>query len=167
MAGEKVEVKFESKLLNQLLRNMKKHGYVKVGILNSSKNSRSDSELNNASIGAVHEFGLKNSSGKEAIPERSFLRMPLQDDFDTALEAKSDPKQLAEDLVKNPKGLFEKIGNVALGVITEAFDQGGSSKTKWKSLNPEYAKTKKVNQILVETQQLRESITYEVEGSFE
>ena len=166
MAGKKVEVKFESKLLNKLLRNMKKNAYVKVGIL-SSNDARSEETKGNAYIGAVHEFGLKNSEGKTAIPKRSFLKMPLQDDFDNALGKKGDVKELAKDLVKDPRQFFDKLGNIAVGVITEAFDRGGSTKTAWASLNPEYAKTKKVQQILVETQQLRESITYEVEGDFQ
>ena len=185
--GNKVEVKFEAKLLNQLLKNLKKPGYVKVGILESGKNKRTpppdkdkDPKKNNkpkkkeklptnADIGVVHEFGLEINVGKRkkiAMPERSFLRMPLYDDFEDRLFKNNSAQDLVEKLVEKPAKFFDKLGTTALGVIRDAFHNGGSSRTKWQSLDPEYAKTKNVNQILVETGQLRDSITHQVVGEF-
>ena len=39
------------------------------------KKSKTASEMTNAEIGAIHEFGIKNE--KARMPQRSFLKMPL------------------------------------------------------------------------------------------
>ena len=159
MAEDKVKVKFKSEMLKKILKNFKRPGYVKVGILQSSgKIGRSDekSKINNAELGAVHEFGTQN------IPERSFLRMPLEDDFDAELEKSAADKDFCELMVKDPNAFLNRLGQKALKVVQNAFNNGGSSQTKWTALNPKYAKTKNVNMILVETSQLRDSVSYEV-----
>lgn len=189
MAEDKVEVKFKSDALKKILKNFKHPGYVRVGILQSSgKIARSDQDnksdekpkgkkktgllsvlqkffssvgtIDNASLGAVHEFGSK----KRNIPPRSFLRMPLEDDFDAELEKSAADKDFCELMVKDPNAFLNRLGQKALKVVQNAFNNGGSSQTKWTALKPKYAKTKNVNMILVETSQLRDSVSYEVVG---
>ena len=54
----------------------------------------------------------------------------------------------------------EKVGIAGVSVVLQAFDSGGFG--TWKSLNEKTLKYKKVKQILIETHQLRDSISYEV-----
>lgn len=163
MAKDKVEVKYKGGLLNKLLRNVKNMGYIKLGIIGTSNNQRAKKDgqkeaPTNAYIGAVHEFGYEDKN----IPQRSFLRMPIEDDFDNKLLNNTNPKELTRQLVKDPDGFLEEVAEVAKAVVLEAFDRGGSSKTKWPPLAPDTLKRKKNLQILVETTQLRDSIDYEI-----
>lgn len=139
--------------LDSILKALIDNKYiVKVGVL-SGKNSRKDA-LSNATIGAVHEFG--NSK----LPQRSFLRMPLQMFLPKELEKVGilNDKDV-NDIIKT-EGLrvfTEKLGILAVATVLKAFDSGGFG--LWKPSNMEY---KKVKQTLVETHQLRDSITYDV-----
>ena len=138
--------------LTELIKNKNK-GVVKIGILGDS-NARNDGD-SNASIGAKHEFG------DDKLPVRSFLRMPLVEKLQKALSDAGalDKETLDALLKKKDKTLWlKKIGIVAEGVIGEAFDTGGFG--RWQTSN---MKNKKVHQTLVESQQLRDSITSEVE----
>lgn len=110
----------------------------------------------NATIGAAHEFGTST------MPQRSFLRMPLQTKLDKAIE-KSDMKktEYLNEVIKTKsiRVFMGKIAVLAKAVIKEAFLTGGFGKwAKWK--NPKY--TNNTGQILVNTQQLRDSISSEV-----
>ena len=60
--------------LRMISDELKKKFTVRVGVLGSD-NARTEDNETNASIGASHEFGTMD--GK--IPERSFLRFPLQE----------------------------------------------------------------------------------------
>ncbi len=140
--------------LNKLAKLLKQSlGRVRVGVLGENA-ARSDGELNNAQIGSWHEFGTSQ------LPVRSFLRVPLQTRFRKAMDASGafDKASLREVL---RQGSFvpwlKKAGIVAEGVVLEAFDTGGFS--KW----PVSDMANKTNhQTLVETGQLRNSITSEV-----
>lgn len=164
MANTKVEVKHKGGgLLNKILRNVKNMGYIKLGIVGTSNNQRAkkndkDNPPTNATLGAIHEFGCEAKN----IPQRSFLRMPIEDDFDQALVKNTNPKELTKQLVKDPDAFLEHIGDVALGVVTDAFDRGGSTKTKWAALKPETMDKKLNKQILVETTQLSGAVDFEI-----
>lgn len=110
--------------------------------------------LNNATLGAYHEYGLGNN------PQRSFLRVPISENLDKRLQAIGAlDKSYLESVIK--KGSLVELANLlgieAVGIVTDAFDSGGFG--KWK---PSDMSEKKNHQTLVETQQLRNSITYEV-----
>jgi phage gpG-like protein len=129
---------------------------VRVGIL-GDKNARTEAEggsLTNAEVGATHEFGTST------LPVRSFLMMPITGYLKNEI-ANSDimgPENIRY-LVKNsdPEKILEQIGYVAEGLVLKAFETGGFG--RWKESNMKY---KEVKQTLVETQQLRNSITSEV-----
>jgi hypothetical protein len=127
---------------------------LRVGLLGDGT-TRSDgdgeTQLSNADIGAIHEFG---SAG------RSFLRMPLIDQLTKRMESEGavSKKELATTIATGSIATWlNKIGALAKGIILDAFDSGGFG--KWKPSDMRY---KKNHQTLVETQQLRDSITWDV-----
>lgn len=111
-------------------------------------------ENSNASIGMKHEFG------NDGLPIRSFLRQPIIEQMQRYLD-KTGP--ISEDLIKemirtgSMAPYIKKLGVLAETIIADAFDTGGFG--KWKPSNMKY---KHNQQTLVETQQLRNSITSEV-----
>ncbi len=124
-----------------------------VGVL-GDKAQRATEGDNNATIGARHEFGV------EGMPQRSFLRVPIMTHLDSALkQAGGFSKKYLKELVDNGTftNFIEKVGIVGEGVVAEAFETGGDG--KWKPSDMRY---KKVQQTLVESQQLRNSITSKV-----
>ena len=144
---------FDNKGLLQLLKALKDSAPVaRVGVL-GGKDIRKNSD-SNATIGMKHEFG------QEGMPIRSFLRTPLIDQMQNALDkSNAFTEDVAKDIIK--QGSFthwvRKLGMVAEEVIAEAFKTGGFG--KWKPSNMFF---KTVHQTLVETTQLRDSITSEV-----
>lgn len=145
----------EIKGLEQLLKALKgKQPTARVGIL-GDKTQRSDkSGQTNADIGAKHEFG---TSG---MPQRSFLRVPIEEHLNERLESSGamDPDVLKQVIAQGSiVPWLKKVAVVAEGIVAEAFDSGGFG--KWK---PSNMANKKNKQTLVETQQLRNSITSEV-----
>jgi hypothetical protein len=123
----------------------------RVGIL-SGKNQRRD-QSSNATIGLKHEFG------DDKVPMRSFLRAPITDEMQNYLEKSQvfTTENLKE--VIDEKSLLtwiKKIGIIGETIVLDAFQSGGFG--KWIASN---MKNKKNHQTLVETQQLRNSITSE------
>lgn len=141
------------KQIKKLFKN-RKIPKVKVGILGSGSDRDDNGELTNASIGAIHELGLGN-------PVRSFLRAPLINHYSKFLKKSGffkNGEEIRESLENSSlKPLFEKMAVVAENVVDEAFQTGGFG--EWK---PSDMSKKKNNQTLVESQQLRDSITSEV-----
>lgn len=125
---------------------------IRVGILGAKP--REDGGPTNAQVGAAHEFGTTK------LPVRSFLRVPLAEHLGEYLEAAGavSPEAFAQIIAA---GSFvpwaKKVGIVAENVVADAFDTGGFG--KWP---PSDMTHKKVARTLVETAQLRNSITSEV-----
>lgn len=149
------DYELNTKQLDQLLKalktNMKR---VRVGIL-GGKVARSSSYANNATIGAFHEFGTAK------MPMRSFLRMPISEHMQAALEkagafTKDAAKQVLKEASLGP--WLDRVGALAVGVVMDAFDTAGFG--KWPKWSKGYSNN--TGQILVDTQQLRNSITSEV-----
>lgn len=156
--NEKTEV--NNKNLANLLKAMKQNKVVsKIGIL-GSHNARSGKGSNsNATVGAAHEFGAPARN----LPMRSFLRMPITTKFPKALEnAHAFTEDAAKEVLK--EGSFrvwiEKASILAVATVLEAFDSNGFG--TWQKLEDETLARKKVKQILTETGQLRDSISYEI-----
>ena len=127
--------------------------YAKVGVL-GDKTSRKSGEKTNAEIGLRHEFG------EDGMPERSFLRMPLVEYLQKYIDKSGQfSEEVLHKVIDDGKitEWVRKIGVIGEQVIAEAFESGGFG--KWK---PSRMKYKKVHQTLVETTQLRDSITSEV-----
>lgn len=150
-------VTIEIKGLQQLLKALKKKlPIARVGIL-ADKNSRAGgSTATNAAIGAAHEFGT------DKMPQRSFLRVPIAEHLAKKMEDSGalDESTLKE-VIKSGSAVtwVKKIAVIAEGIVAEAFATGGFGKWPgWK--NPNYKN--KDNRLLVDTGQLRDSITSEV-----
>lgn len=145
--------------LEQLTRALKVKNppHIEIGIIEPT--SRENGKADNASIGAAHEYGAPEHN----LPSRSWLRMPLtdhlQDEMETdGLLSEETTKKVISDGSVLP--WLEKVKKSALAVVKKAFTSNGFG--KWKELTPRYAKRKKVNQILVETGQLRDSVDAKV-----
>ena len=156
-----------TKNLDTFLRLLKESRLrVRVGIMGgnaSAAHTDADgkpSGLSNAEIGAIHEYGKLSDPN---FPVRSFLRVPIADHFFTKMKSAGayKPEVIAEVLkTASFRPWLEKAGAVALGVVQDAFNSGGYG--KWK---PSDMRRKRNKQTLVESQQLRNSITYEVIGN--
>lgn len=143
-----------SKPLEQLIKSLENNRLPngKIGVL-GAKNSRKDTGTN-AEIGAKHELGL------DGMPVRSWLRVPLIDNLEKFLQNSGafTPAAFRKVIKEGSlKPLMERIMVVADHVIAEGFDTGGFG--KWKPSNMRF---KKIKQTLVETEQLRDSVTSEV-----
>lgn len=130
---------------------------VRVGILGDKTNRPgAKGGPTNAEIGAKYEFSNGSTAGG------SFLRVPISDHLDKELQsagAMSEEvwKQIIKD--KSVAVLMKKIGILCEGIVAGAFDSGGYG--KWK---PSDMRHKKNKQTLVETTQLRNSITSDIKG---
>jgi hypothetical protein len=162
--------------LDDLLKAIKSPPIVRVGIL-GGKNQRSEKQHahgpqktlsmgsqyalptigpSNAEIGLKHEYG----SAKEGLPIRSFLKEPITDNLQKYLDVAGafSPGAVKRIIQARSLSLFmKKVGIIAETIVQDAFQTGGFG--KWKPSNMKY---KKVQQTLVETQQLRNSITSDV-----
>jgi len=147
----KIEVKDFG--LNDLIKSLGEDiPMAKVGIL-GGKDVRKDPN-NNSTIGAKHEFGT------HGMPVRSFLRIPIIENLQKYLEKSGFfNKEVMLNAIKQKSlvQLISKIGLVGESIVMDAFSTGGFG--KWK---PSNMKFKKNHQTLVETQQLRNSITSDV-----
>lgn len=142
--------------LQKVLKALKvKPPVARVGILgNNALRSDGKGGPNNATIGSWHEFGTSK------LPVRSFLRVPISEKLQKELEKSGafTPEALSQVVKqKTLRPWVEKMAIVAEGIVADAFDTGGFG--AWK---PSDMQHKKVKQTLVETQQLRNSITSEV-----
>ena len=164
----KSSVKITSDSLENLIKAFKHQKmYAKVGILDD-KNARDDAIGNtttrsgdsgesqsNATIGLKHEFGSKK------LPKRSFLRMPLIEKLSDKISKSKllknghTMKKVIDEGSLHP--LYDLIGGVGQDIVLEAFETGGFG--KW---TPSDMSRKKIHQTLVETHQLRDSISFEV-----
>jgi hypothetical protein len=148
--------------LKQVEAQLKKEVSVKVGVL-GSKNNRtqtSNYSYDNAGVGLKHEFGKFAPEIGKRMPIRSFLRMPLQTRYKKTLESKNwfskDEFEKFIDPNENIK-FYRKFGTIAQRIIDDAFKTSGFG--TWKLSRMEF---KKVHQTLVESNQLRRAITFEV-----
>lgn len=147
---------------------------VRVGILGSKATEvHSESDKTNVFIGMIHEFG--SIDGR--IPERSFLRMPVQKKLKDIKEELKKNKDKIIELVKNQEfeTIFSNIGIIIERIIQEAFESSGFGEWKenayitihggWmrsKTGKPIHIKGKGSDKPLIDTGQLRRSITSKV-----
>ncbi len=139
--------------LEALLKALKKKPPVaRIGVLDGG--ARAGNGPSNATIGAFHEFGTSS------LPVRSFLRMPINDRLMKDLQKSGAfSKDVLSQVIKQKTVVpwLRLVLVAAEGVIADAFDTGGFG--KWA---PSNMAGKTNAQTLVETGQLRDSITSEV-----
>lgn len=151
--GGQGKLNFNMDNILRLQSELKKKYVAKVGIIGSADHEarkiskpRRETEITNASIGALHEFG----DPARNIPIRSWLRMPIY----LHLEDKKDYLQLA--MYKSFKDydikkFFVKIGIAGEAVVQEGFDTSG-----WGAWPPPKYRD---GSPLIDTGQLRKSVT--------
>ena len=131
------------------MKRIKTPGTVDVGIIDAGKHD--NSELTVASVGFANEFGTAT------IPERSFMRT-------TTKEKRKEIVNLQEKLLKKVQSGEMKV-NQALGLVG-SFVSGLISKKivdiKSPPNAPKTIKDKKSSNPLVDSSQLKDSITWEV-----
>jgi phage gpG-like protein len=140
----------DTKALDKLIKSLKNPPMAKVGILGNNRK-----EGSNAEIGAKHELGL------DGMPVRSFLRMPLIEHLQENLEkSQAFDEDVLKKVVKagDVTEWLKKVITVAEAVIREGFQTGGYG--KWPAWRGGYSN--RTGLVLVDTQQLRDSITSEV-----
>jgi len=174
------EVKGDFTKLEKLVEELGNKYYVEIGILGENHETE-EGGLTIAGIGAVHEFGTDKAGRgrKTVIPERSFIRMPLetgQDDIEKSLEPK------LEELMEKGRihRIFQLIGIAGEARIQEAFETGGFG--EWeknsnitihgsnygkenlteKQIENEFIKSKGSDSPLIDTGLLRKSISSKV-----
>ena len=113
------------------------------------------SDLSNADIGLIHEKGSK--SGK--IERRSFIEMPLQLKMPRILEKVG--QAVIDGLTKeNIRSAYKRLGVIGENIIQGAFASRGYG--RWKANAPITKAMKKSDMPLIDTAQLRKSITSQV-----
>lgn len=133
---------------------------IKVGIM-GAKNKRQKGVPTNAEVGFANEFGVM--TGPVRIPARSFIRMPLQNYFyDKLVSKKSLTKAEFEKAIKAGRAdeFAKKVGIVAEETIQEAFATRGYG--KWKPNSAYTVAQKGSDSPLIDTGQLRRSITSKI-----
>lgn len=154
-------VEFNAKKLFRLVKLLQK-GFpsVKVGILGSkAEQIHNGTNETNAYIGFLNEFG----SFSKHIPARSFIRMPLKLYLDSYIKnKKSLSKEAFEKAIEEGKteDFSRKVGLVAEEVIQDAFATRGFG--NWKPNAPRTIAEKGSDSPLIDTGQLRRSITSKV-----
>jgi phage gpG-like protein len=153
------DVEFNTRNLDQFIKALKDNmSRARVGVL-GNKTMRKTSSIDNgtnATIGAMHEYGT------EKLPIRSFLRVPIADNLEKKMEnSEAFNKEELEEVVKQGSVVpwLKKIAVLAEGIVAEAFETQGFGKwPAWKNGNYKNGG----NSLLVDTGQLRDSITSEV-----
>ena len=158
---ENKEIKLDFKNLDRIKKLFEETDtkYIKVGIL-ASTNARQEGELNNAEIGFIQEFGRMENPH---IPARSFLRMPLRQHLKEKIEkSKTFSEESINKAIESGKAdyLVKQLGLLAEQIILEAFETSGDG--KWAPNAPYTIAMKGSNKPLIDTGELRKSITSKV-----
>lgn len=166
-------MKFDFTKLNKFTKGISTNYIVKVGIF-GSKNARKNigtfdakighrkagkkkATLTNAEVGFIHEMG----SPAHHIPQRSFLRMPLTMKSNEIIRDAELGRTFKETVDGNEKAMLERLGIACVKWIELAFASRGFG--QWLPDSLITALKKGSSEPLIDTAQLRRSITYAVE----
>lgn len=176
MLGSFGEVKMDISRLISVEKELGKRYETRVGIMGKKSTSRetimrraftsengkvkpikSPSPMTNAEIGFYHEKGSKSSG----LPRRSFLELPLQMKLPRVLE-QVGPSVIKGLTTENLKAAFTDLGLIAENIIGSAFKTGGFG--RWPKLKAATIRRKGSSAILIDTSQLRRSVSSTVVG---
>lgn len=162
--------------LNKVYQALNSTHTLSVGIMGDKASvNHEGSELTNAEIGAIQEFG----SVANRIPPRSFLKMPLETKLPEILNNRNILSAFNESLEDGTlEGFLEVLGEGCVNIVKDAFENSGYGNWAenapitiyggWMRNNvtglPIYVKGKAPEtKPLIHTRQLRDSITYRVD----
>ena len=163
-------VKLDLDKLNAIQKALGSGFITQVGVLGQKTNrtlaiegtrkpGKQASEQSNADIGMRHEFGVKS----EGLPRRSFLLMPLQQNAVELMKTRKilwDTFLAGKQTVASLKLAYTQLGIFAENIVQKAFETGGFG--KWLPDAPSTIRRKGSSAILIDTGQLRRSITSRV-----
>lgn len=178
------KTKAEFNRLSEVIKELDKQFSIKVGIIGDVAYQKHEhTNLTNADLGAIHEFGAVTEDGVR-IPERSFLRVPILSSEGRRAIIKEVLKnnEAAAELAKKPTGdeydtayreavkkiidpeaIANQIALAALQRVQEAFtNEGFGNWERTKDISRKQRYGDPDNPTLVDTGQLRDSITFEV-----
>ena len=182
MRANKTKVNFNR--LSRVIEEFDKKYSIKVGIIGDTAYQKHEhTDLTNADLGAIHEYGATTEDGV-VITTRSFLRMPLLSSEGrraiikeviknnegvaelvkkpTGDEADTAYREAVKKIV-NPETIANQIALAAVSRVQEAFKTDGFG--NWKPTTEASRKQRHGspdNPTLVDTGQLRDSISFEV-----
>jgi len=157
----RTKIDFNLDGLNEIVKEMGGKYVTRVGILGQDGARSGDDALGNAEIGLVHLFG----SVSRNIPARDFLRFPLE------FKSKEFLKGIKSGFSGHffEKGEYKKVhelmGIKAENIVQDAFASGGFG--HWPELAQSTAERKGSSAILIDSAQLRRSITSDVVNASE
>jgi len=165
-------VRLDIRQLENVEKQLGKRYFTKVGIMGAKATNRlalggirkggghktsksTPTDMTNAEIGAIHEFG----SITRKIPQRSFLRMPIWMKLPENLKLLG-PAMLSGLTTGNIVKAYKKLGILGENIVQNAFESGGFG--NWPKLSQRTIDRKRSSAILIDTAQLRKSITSQV-----
>lgn len=183
------------KKLEEWAKALDRNISIRVGIIGKKAHEKHEgSDLTNAELGAVQEFGatinvtpkmrgwfygehdIHKTNDPVKIPSRSFLRDPLlskegKKELTKAVEAKLGKEFEASELSENTANKIlddaaHLMGETAYLNVLKAFDEGGRP-NKWEPVTDFTKENRKYNQDtppLTDSGQLRKSISYDIDG---
>jgi len=157
MSSVTSKVNIDTSGLSSIKKAFGKGGFVKVGVLGDN-NSRDGDVINNAELGMVQEFG----SPSKNIPPRSFLRMPLEAKKDE-IESVGKTQAFKTAIENGDIDLaLTLIGIKGEEIVDDAFTSSGFG--QWDANRPSTVAKKGSSRALIDTGELRRSITSEVQS---
>lgn len=173
---KQTQIKVDLTGLNDLIQKLGKDHYTKVGILGGNaaekhKNSETvtlksgkrvrmssgvESPFTNAEIAVIHEFG----SVSRNIPPRSFLRMPIEEKKNELIRFLGSTRVKTLFDSGDIKKIFKILGIEAERIVQRAFESRGFG--RWDPNAPSTIAAKGSSAPLIDTSQLRRSITSKV-----
>ena len=158
-------VKTDFTILDRVLNMFRGAPYVKIGILGSSTSRKIKANkrevATNAAIGFKNEFG----SVSEHIPARSFLQMPIKLKFNEYMAKSEKLNKAAFEKALKEGTIFKFMTLMGINgerCVLDAFATRGSG--KWKPNSPKTVALKGSDSPLIDTGELRKSITSSVEN---
>lgn len=144
-----------AKALLERARELAQGAKVRVGVLNDQpkKEREGSSKLSLVEVAAIHEFGAPGAD----IPQRSFIRATVDE---KASEIQALQVSLAGQIIAGevtPDAALEMLGAKVAAMCQARIAQGIGP-----ALHPDTIAKKGSSKPLVDTGQLRSSITYEV-----
>lgn len=128
---------------------------IKVGIIEKNGGAiHTDRDLTVAQVGAIHEFGVPENN----IPKRSFIREPIineQKKINGFIKMKFS--QVAQNSMTATAALNQ------IGLFVSGINQKSFVKNNWTPNSPVTVQIKGSSKPLIDTGQLRQSISYSVE----
>lgn len=156
--AQQTEISFNLDGLEDIRRKLGDELVARVGILGSdvARKGDDDTDLTNSEIGVIQEFGSETAN----IPPRSFLRMPVETHAREIMKSMDSPAVRKAVESGDAVTVFKILGIAAESFVKQAFSSGGFG--KWAPNTPATVDRKGSSKPLIDTGELRRSITSDV-----